>query len=507
MSATATLKMLLLGEDKSASSALRHAGDTAEKTAHKFNALGGHSTLLGHKFGSLSKMAAGVFAGGAMLQGGEMAVDLLKDSVKAAAADEKANAVLARQMQNVAHARGEDVKSTEEWLKKQAEATGISRDELTPAMTKLVTATHSTAKAQTLLKLAMDVSAGSGKDLGIVSLALAKAQNGNVGGLGRLGIATKDAAGKTMSFTEIQKHLARTFKGDAAAAADTAQGRMKRLSVTWDEMKITLGEKLIPVLVKLAGFILNNVIPVVSHISSVISKHTSLMVALGVAVGFLVGGPFVALAAGFVILWTRSETFRNVMTAAFHAVAAAGAWMWNNVLEPAFHLLLTGISWIMLGWSKMLGALGHVPGFGWASDASRVMAQAAGAALSIRDSINKIPDHKDIRINVVPGSIVKSVGGIPIYKSSATIPGHASGTAYFGGGLTWVGERGPELAALPAGSRIYNANDSARMAANNGSGGDLGTITVIVQTDTGEVIEQKLAKVKRTRGGAKLAFA
>lgn len=506
MSAIATLKMLLLGEDKTASSALNHAGDTAERTGKKFNVLGGHSTLLGHKFGSLSKIAGGVFAGGAMLQGGEMAIDLLKDSAKAAAADEKENAVLAAQMKNVAHARGEDIKSTEEWLKKQAEATGISKDQLTPALTKLVTATHDTGKAQDLLSLAMNVSAGTGKDLGAVSLALAKAQNGNVSGLGRLGIATKDAEGKTLSFKQIQENLATTFKGDAATAADTAQGRMKRLSVTWDEMKVTLGEKLLPVLISFAGFMLDKVIPVVMNVSGVISRHTSLLVIVGAVVGALVGGPLLALAAVFIILWTRSATFRDVMTGAFHAIAAAGTWMWNNVLEPAFKLLLTGISWIMEGWSKMLGALGHVPGFGWAKDASKAMGDAASAALNIRDSINKIPDHKDVTVNIVPGKIAKTVGGVQIM---ANVGHNATGTPSWRGGLTWVGEQGPELADMPGGTRIWNARDSARIAAGGGggAGGHIGTLTVVVRSDTGEIIEQKLVRLKRSRGGTTLEFS
>lgn len=43
--------------------------------------------------------------------------------------------------------------------------------------------------------------------------------------------------------------------------------------------------------------------------------------------------------------------------------------------------------------------------------------------------------------------------------------GHnASGSENWRGGLTWVGEEGPELVALPQGSRIYNNTDSRNMA-------------------------------------------
>lgn len=38
-----------------------------------------------------------------------------------------------------------------------------------------------------------------------------------------------------------------------------------------------------------------------------------------------------------------------------------------------------------------------------------------------------------------------------------------AGTPFFGGGLAMLGERGPELAELPAGTRVHSARDTARM--------------------------------------------
>jgi len=45
---------------------------------------------------------------------------------------------------------------------------------------------------------------------------------------------------------------------------------------------------------------------------------------------------------------------------------------------------------------------------------------------------------------------------IPGFK----IVGNASGSMNFGGGMTWLGERGPELVTLPQGSRIHTAAES-----------------------------------------------
>lgn len=44
---------------------------------------------------------------------------------------------------------------------------------------------------------------------------------------------------------------------------------------------------------------------------------------------------------------------------------------------------------------------------------------------------------------------------------------NADGTDYWRGGLTWVGERGPELVSLPQGSRVYSAEDSRNMGNTN----------------------------------------
>ncbi len=46
---------------------------------------------------------------------------------------------------------------------------------------------------------------------------------------------------------------------------------------------------------------------------------------------------------------------------------------------------------------------------------------------------------------------------------SGLIPGNANGTHNFAGGLSWVGERGPELVNLPRGSQVIPAQKSSQM--------------------------------------------
>jgi hypothetical protein len=58
-----------------------------------------------------------------------------------------------------------------------------------------------------------------------------------------------------------------------------------------------------------------------------------------------------------------------------------------------------------------------------------------------------------------------------VAESNTEAPaGLATGTNYFKGGLTWVGEKGPELVELPRGTKVYNNRQSmelAKMAADS----------------------------------------
>jgi TP901 family phage tail tape measure protein len=57
---------------------------------------------------------------------------------------------------------------------------------------------------------------------------------------------------------------------------------------------------------------------------------------------------------------------------------------------------------------------------------------------------------------------------VTVRQQAQTVPGqigsNAEGTDYWRGGLTWVGERGPELVNLPRGSRVYSNEESMEMA-------------------------------------------
>jgi hypothetical protein len=166
-----------------------------------------------------------------------------KDSVKAFAADQKAAAVLAQTLDNVNQGYQTDMVNA--YIAKTEALYGVLDDKLRPAFSQLVIATGDATKSQALLQTALDVSAGTGKDLESVTAALSKAYLGNTTALQRLGVGLSkaDLAGK--SFNQIVTILNQNFAGQAATAADTYGGKIDRLNVAFENMKETIGKGII----------------------------------------------------------------------------------------------------------------------------------------------------------------------------------------------------------------------------------------------------------------------
>lgn len=169
-----------------------------------------------------------------------------KASVEAFAADEKSAKILTTTLGNLGIAF--DNVPVENFITKLSELNGIAKTDLRNAFDTLVRSTGDASKAQDLLSLGLDVSAGTGKDLTLVTTALAKAYGGNFAAISKLGAGITKAEIKTGDFVAIQKHLASVFKGDAATAAETFSGKIARIKTSFEELKITIGSGIVDAL-------------------------------------------------------------------------------------------------------------------------------------------------------------------------------------------------------------------------------------------------------------------
>jgi hypothetical protein len=229
-----------------------------------------------------------------------------KAAVEAFAADEKSAKILSNTLGNLGLAFSNV--PVENFISKLSELNGIAKTDLRNAFDTLVRSTGDASKAQDLLNLGLDVSAGTGKDLSLVTVALAKAYGGNFAAISKLGAGITKAEIKTGDFAEIQKHLASVFKGDAATAAETFSGKIARLKTSFEEFKITIGSGIVDAFSNLTangdvqgfqdamGAVAKDIADIVRGLGVVGGKITGILSSLN---GFSGGGLGKALSADF----------------------------------------------------------------------------------------------------------------------------------------------------------------------------------------------------------------
>lgn len=460
---------------------------------------------------------AGKIAGGILATGVGAAALALKNGTQSAIEDQAAQAKLAQTLQKTAGASASQVKATEDWITKTALATGVADDELRPALSKLAAATGSVEKAQRLTALSMDVAAARGVSLEQVTKAVEKAQNGQVSGLSRLGIETKNAAGETISAEEAMRRLSDTYGGAAATAADTLAGKQARLKVAWDEAWETLGAMLIPALTVLAdkmakgmewatkhgkavgilagvfaGLLATvylvsaatkawNAIQTIARVAT--TTWTVAQKALNLAlranpIGLVVTAVGL-LIAGLVLAYRKSETFRNIVQAVGRAGQAAMGWVVDRVQDVA--------RWIG-NVPEVLGRFGDAVG--------RVRQRAVDGFNAMLAPIRAVGDWvqwlldkiASIRIPSL-GGIAKAVGGVFGFASAATSPTLAGATALAAPTLT-----GASTLTGPSGSAMGRGfGDAAVVVQINGA---LDPVAVARQ------VEQLLGRQARRIGGS-----
>ena len=209
----------------------------AEYTGKKAFAQAGKATTgLERNVKSLARTFGLAFSTAAVLAYG-------KASVRAAAADQKAQQQLALALKNVGLER--DAATAEGYIQRIEKELGIIDDKLRPAYSRLAIATRDSAETQRLMGIAMDISANTGKDLEAVTQALSKAYLGNNTTLSKLNIGISKADLSTKSFKEITDQLAVTFAGAAKSSADTFSGSMDKLAIASNNAKEIIGTSLI----------------------------------------------------------------------------------------------------------------------------------------------------------------------------------------------------------------------------------------------------------------------
>lgn len=281
----------------------------------------------------------GALAAGATVALGAIAAGLTS-AVKAAMEDQKSQAELQRQLEKTFGANEELTRSAERYISVTQLRTGTSDVELRASLGTLVRATGDLTQSQSLLNTAQDISAATGKDLASVSLALAKASQGQFTALSKLGIPLDDNIKKSKDFEKVVGLLNDQFGGAAEAAANTFGGQLKILSGQFGEIMETIGAALLPYLQKFSDFLVDNVAPAIQRITTVIGEK-------GLLAGFQqlnyeskgAGSAIVStlkyIAAGFALAVNSIAPFIYLTRSAWRAATRDFSGAWED-LKSAF---------------------------------------------------------------------------------------------------------------------------------------------------------------------------
>jgi len=196
MAGNRTLKLSILADVDDLKKKLNQGSDEVE----------GFGSKLG-KFGKVAGLAFAAAGAAAAAYAGKLAID----GVKAAIEDEAAQTRLATSLKNVTGATDAQIKSTEAYILQSSLAFNVTDDKLRPSLDRLVRSTKDVEEAQKLQTLAINIAAGTGKDLQAVSEALAKAHDGNFTALKKLGGGIDENILKSKDFDDATAALSKTF--------------------------------------------------------------------------------------------------------------------------------------------------------------------------------------------------------------------------------------------------------------------------------------------------------
>ncbi|CAB4145521.1 hypothetical protein UFOVP480_16 [uncultured Caudovirales phage] len=240
-------------------------------------------------------------------------VSYSKAAMLAASQDQKAQKILTNNLKNVGLAYA--AVDAESFIQSMEKQTAILDDNLRPAYSQLAQVTGSVTKTQDLMKLAFDVSSGSGLDYASTVDILSQAYVGNTKGLKQLNLGLTQAELKAMSFDEIQTKLRQNFAGAGGIALDTYAGSMARLSVATNNASETIGTALLNAVIKVSGS--KGIDGLISKVDTLAGSLASVITQIGNMVGALNGTEAQkAFSPGFMVSGGRAGSFRTAPTGA-----------------------------------------------------------------------------------------------------------------------------------------------------------------------------------------------
>lgn len=297
---------------------------------------------------------------------------------------------------------------------------------------------------------AVDLSSAGFGSVDSASKMLGKALNDPIKGISALSRAG-------MTFTEQQKDQIKTMveSGDVLGAQKIILGELNaqvggaaeaqatasdKLGVAWGNIKESLGEKLLPILDKVATWFLDDGLPAIEEFGGWLSNELwpalekgyqtvlpGIQSALDILGGGLESNGIKWSDIGDFITQKAIPALSFVMSAVLPVIATnlrtlwealklvwEGFQFWVGVVSTAASAIIGFFIAILDGFANMLRGLANVPGFEWAKDAADKLQGVADKARGIQSAIDQINPFKSItvQLNAIAGRIDDGSGNM-----------------------------------------------------------------------------------------------
>lgn len=513
-----------------------------DKSSAAFNSAGRSADGLGKKLGNVGRVASLAIGGAAVTAVAGLGAAMV-GGVKAAVNYEtlqKKTAAVIRSTGNVANI---STKGIQNLASKLETLSGVDEELIINGQNVLATFTkirNETGKGNKIFERAttsaLDLSVALGTDLQSATTMVGKALNDPIAGLTSLSKAG-------IQFTEDQKNLIRTlvesgdtlgaqkvilaeletqFGGTAKAAGSGLAGDMARLKDAWDDAFRSLATALLPTLTKLASWLSEKLPGAIDtagrffgRLSDTIGGVIDLFQEEGLggvlsALGDkitealpVIGAKLLELGQAFVD-WVAPQIPPLLLKVA-ELIVKIGEWIIRDgiplLTEKAAKLAVGLIDWVTT--DAIPGLLLALPGIirdigVWIVEegvpAFIEFGKDLGSALAegVKDSFVGVLENLNLigggqkSINDALAKIEGSGAGTTSSWGSDRYRGwgrNAAGTNYWRGGMSWVGEDGPELLDLPRGSRVIPNGKSMAMAGSFDALGEDQLLELRRQTD------------------------
>ena len=355
-------------------------------------------------------------------------------------------------------------KSYTKALRQNANMTPFKTAEVMQAGTRsLQISKGNTKEAMKTLKLAEDMAAlNPGKSISDAMEALADADMGEMERLKEFGFK----ASSTDDPKKVREELAKMYSGGSAKLATTGAGLFStivgQLQTGLTEMGTGILNSAMPALQGLVGF-MGSAIPVFtqvgqsigSGIGSAISFLSSQMPTLGpifqnvfTSIGSILGNVMPVIGQAIKTVFPIFTGLLSIASAAFSGIAAIA-----QIVCPIVGGLIKKLEGPFRDAGKAVTDLGNT----FTNIFNGIKRTVYNAYKNVKDTIGKLKNAVSSGLDTV-----SSIGGWRAFG------GNATGTQYWTGGLSVVGEHGPELVSMPSGSKVYTNQQSKGIVQNMG---------------------------------------